>query len=294
MPYAFLPDRGVIRVSGPETNGFLNGLLTADTRRVAPGDVRYGALLTPQGKIIVDFLIVGAPEEEGGGVLIDAPAALTSDLTRRLTLYRLRAKVTIEDLSTVAGVAARWDEPPSPDPDAIVYPDPREARLGVRLIGDRAALEGAAGDADAYDRARIALAIPKGGLDFVYGDAFPHEADLDQLGGVDFDKGCYVGQEVVSRTQHRGGARTRVLPVRFDGPAPEPGAEVTAGGRAIGRMGSGSGAIGRGLATLRLDRASEAIAAGEPIAAGGVQLRPFKPDWARFDFPVGHNAGDAA
>ena len=125
--------------------------------------------------------------------------------------------------------------------------------------------------------------MPRGGLDFIYGDAFPHEADMDQLAGVDFDKGCFVGQEVVSRMQHRGTARTRVVPVRYDGFAPEAGLPVTAGEKPVGTF--GSAAAGNGLALLRLDRTDDALAAGLPLIAGGVALTPQKPAWARFQFP---------
>jgi len=138
-------------------------------------------------------------------------------------------------------------------------------------------------DAAAYEAHRIALGAPRGGLDFIYGDAFPHEADMDQFGGIDFDKGCFVGQEVVSRIEHRGTARTRVVPVAFEGFAPEAGVPVSAGERTVGTF--GSGAEGRGLALLRLDRAAEALAAGERLVAGGVELRLVKPAWAQFAWP---------
>ncbi len=125
--------------------------------------------------------------------------------------------------------------------------------------------------------------MPRGGVDFIYGDAFPHEADMDQLAGVDFDKGCYVGQEVVSRVQHRASARSRVVPVTYDGAAPIGGVPVMAGEKEIGMF--GSAAHGHGLALLRLDRAADAQAAGTPLTAGGVPIRPVKPDWAQFDWP---------
>ncbi len=138
-------------------------------------------------------------------------------------------------------------------------------------------------DAAAYEAHRIALGVPSGGLDFAYGDAFPHEADMDQLHGVDFQKGCYVGQEVVSRVEHRGSARTRVIPVAFDGVAPATGSAVTAAGRSLGTMGSSAGH--RGLALLRLERVDDALAAGAALTAGHVSLRLVKPAWARFAFP---------
>ena len=138
-------------------------------------------------------------------------------------------------------------------------------------------------DAGLYEAHRIALGVPQGGTDFSYGDAFPHESDMDQLGGVDFAKGCYIGQEVVSRMQHRGTARTRAVPVRYDGAAPQAGAAVTAGERQLGTM--GSAAAGRAVALLRLDRVTEAMARGEPLTAGGVPIHLVKPDWAHFAFP---------
>ena len=143
---------------------------------------------------------------------------------------------------------------------------------------------------DEYDAHRIALGIPQGGVDFSYGDAFPHEADMDQLGGVDFAKGCYVGQEVVSRMEHRGIARTRALPVRYEGAAPAAGVAVMAGERQVGTM--GSSAEGRGIALVRLDRVADALSRGEPLVAGGVPIRLSKPDWARFAFPEGSKAAE--
>src|SRR5262249_51392804 len=134
-----------------------------------------------------------------------------------------------------------------------------------------------------YEAHRIALGVPRGGLDFMYGDAFPHETDMDQLHGVDFDKGCYVGQEVVSRMEHRGNARSPVGPGAAAGSGPRPAPGVTAPAKPIGPFGSSAG--GRALALLRLDRAADALAAGAPLVAGGATLRLVKPDWARFTWP---------
>jgi len=193
-------------------------------------------------------------------------------------------------------VLAAWDGNGRPE-FGLAYADPRLPALGLRVMlpphraPDAAAALGATlVDASEYEAHRIALGIPGGGVDFAYGDAFPHESDMDQLGGVDFDKGCYVGQEVVSRMEHRGIARTRAVPVRYDGAAPPPGAAVTAGGRQVGTM--GSAAAGRGLALLRLDRVAEAFSRGEPLVADGVAIRPIKPDWARFAFPDGAKAAE--
>jgi folate-binding protein YgfZ len=289
MKTALLPDRGVVKVTGDEARRLLHGLVTADVNALAPGEARYAALLTPQGKIIVDFLITEAETADGGGFFLDCPRALAPALVEKLTFYRLRAKVGIDDLSGKLGVMALW-EGTGVTEYGLLYPDPRLPALGLRCIlppdlaADAAAELGASlVDAAAYELHRIALGVPRGGQDFTYGDAFPHEADMDQLGGVDFAKGCYIGQEVVSRIEHRGIARTRIVPVVYDGFAPEAGMAVMAGDKNVGTLGSTAG--GRGLAMLRLDRAHDALAAGTPLAAGGVALRIVKPDWARFAFP---------
>ena len=286
MQAACLPDRAVIRVAGPQARQFLNGLVTVDVDTLAPERPRFAALLTPQGKIVADFFLVQAPDDEDA-VLLDCPRALSAGLAQKLNFYKLRAKVTVEDQSAMHDVWAVWDGAPS-QTDGFAFADPRLPALGFRGLapaGQDAMLPpgAAAASADSYERHRILLAVPRGGVDFSYGDAFPHEADMDQLGGIDFDKGCYVGQEVVSRMHHRGTARTRILPVRFDGFPPEAGLAVMAGGKQAGVM--GSGIEGVGLATLRLDRVEEARAAGVPLVAGGIELRASKPAWARFAFP---------
>ncbi len=289
MKAALLPDRGVVKVVGDPARGFLNGLLTADIGRVTPGKPCFAALLTPQGKIVVDGIVAEAPAADGGGFFIDCPRALATTLVDKLNFYKLRAAVIAEDLSEVLGVLAVWDGKAETE-YGLVYADPRLPALGQRvmlpphLAQDAAADLGAElVDAAAYEAHRIALGVPRGGLDFTYGDAFPHETDMDQLNGVDFEKGCYVGQEVVSRMEHRGSARTRVVPVAFDGYAPEPGAPVAAADKAVGTF--GSSAEGHALALLRLDRAADALAAGAPLTAGGATLRLVKPDWARFVWP---------
>jgi len=289
MQSALLPDRGVVKVAGDDARKFLNGLITSDIDKVAPGRACFAALLTPQGKIIVDFLLAEAPAADGGGFFLDCPRALAQALVQRLNFYKLRAKVIVEDLSEMLGVLAIWGGA-APTEYGLCYPDPRLPDLGLRCMLPPHLTRDAATDVGAelvepalYEAHRIALGVPRGGLDFIYGDAFPHETDMDQLSGVDFDKGCFVGQEVVSRIEHRGTARTRIVPVAFDGFAPEAGAPVSAGEKAVGTL--GSTAQGRGLAMLRLDRTADALAAGAPLVAGGVEIRLAKPAWARFAFP---------
>ena len=289
MQAALLPDRGVVKVTGEDARRFLNGLATSDMDQVGPKAARYAALLTPQGKIIVDFIAIEAEAEDGGGFFLDCPKALAPTLAEKLTFYKLRAKVTVEDVSHALGVMAVWDGAALSD-FGLSYEDPRLAALGARtilppeMVAEAAADLGATGsDAEAYDAHRIALGVPRGGQDFIYGDTFPHEADMDQLHGVDFDKGCYVGQEVVSRVEHRGTARSRVVPVTYEDYAPSAGLPVMAGEKQAGMF--GSSAKGHGLAMVRLDRIEEALASGAPITAGGIAIRPVKPDWATFAWP---------
>ena len=289
MKAALLPDRGVVKVAGEDARRFLNGLATNDISKVAPGQAQFAALLTPQGKIIVDFIAAEAEPADGGGFFLDCPRALAGALVEKLNFYKLRAKIAVEDLSEALGVMAVWDGAALSD-FGLSYADPRLPALGTRtILPPHLAAEAAADlgatltEAQAYDAHRIALGMPRGGMDFSYGDTFPHEADMDQLSGVDFDKGCYVGQEVVSRVEHRATARSRLVPVVYDEAAPMPGLPVTAGEKAVGTMGSAAG--GRGLALLRLDRVADALAAGTPLTAGGITIRVVKPDWAKFIWP---------
>ncbi len=286
MPIAHLTNRGVVRVAGADARAFLQGIVTCDLDHVGPGQARYGALLTPQGKIMMDFIAVEAPEDAGGGFYLDAPVVLCAELAKRLGFYKLRAKVEVADLTPSLAVLAGWDGAARPADDVgLVHADPRLPALGWRAVvaaGDVAGLADASW-AD-YAPHRVRLGIPEGVSDFTYGDAFPHEALLDQIGGVDFGKGCYVGQEVVSRMQHRGTARTRVVSLVYpEGFAAEPGSPVTAGERGLGTTGSAAG--DRGLAMVRIDRAADALSAGEAILAGGMPVRFEKPDWVRFAYP---------
>jgi len=296
MQAALLPDRGVVKVAGEDARRFLNGLATNDIGKVAPGSPRFAALLTPQGKIIADFIVAEVPPQDGGGFFLDCPRALAAELTKKLNFYKLRAKVMVEDLSETLGVMAVWDGVDETK-YGLCYPDPRLKALGLRvmlpphLAKDAAADLGAIlTDETAYDAHRIALGVPQGGRDFQYSDAFPHEADMDQLAGVDFEKGCYVGQEVVSRVEHRASARSRLVPITYDDAAPEEGQPVMAGDKQVGTI--GSTANGYGIALLRLDRVADALAAGIPLTAGGSALRVVKPDWAKFTFPDGGQAAE--
>ncbi|MGJ5074060.1 YgfZ/GcvT domain-containing protein [Bradyrhizobium oligotrophicum] len=283
MKATFLDDRGVVQVSGEDARKFLNGLFTTDVTKLTPGEARFGALLTPQGKIIVDFLVAQvAAADAGERFLLDCPRALAQALTDKLNLYKLRAKVAVSNLSDQVGVIAVWDGAIGATPEPSVA-DPRHESLGARVIAPQEALAEIAArlgaelvDSAAYEAHRIDCSVPRGGLDFMYGDAFPHETNMDRLHGVDVGKGCYVGQEVVSRMHHRGTTRTRAAKVLLDGPGPEPGTPILAGDKTVGTM--GSAAAQKGMALLRIDRAAEALEAGTPLTAGGLVLRIADPD----------------
>jgi folate-binding protein YgfZ len=287
MRAVILDERSVLRITGEDARKFLENVITNDVDSLRVDQARFAALLTPQGKIVLDFLIVAADEGDGGGFLLDAPSVLAEDLAKKLGFYKLRAKANIEMRPDLAVAAIVEGEATSEL--GVVFGDPRHAELGQRVIlpaetapADLAAAGFKLEDSSAYHAKRIALGVPDGGKDFVYGDAYPHETDMDQLNGVDFDKGCFIGQEVVSRMERKTTPRTRIVPVTFE-TAPAHGVEVRAGQRPVGNM--GSAANGKGLAMLRLDRVHDALQKGETITAGGIAISLAKPGWARFTFP---------
>jgi tRNA-modifying protein YgfZ len=271
MGSSLLADRGLIKLDGGEAEAFLHRVVTNSTLAIAPGQARYAALLSPQGKLLFDFFVVPLPEGSAGFYL-DCVKAQAPELAKRLNLHKLRAKITIEDCSATLGVAAFWNEAPSPGFTGTVFEDPRAKNLGLRLIAPRDVLAEIAGaHEEAYEAHRIARGVPKGGVDFPYGDTFVHDANLDLLHGVDFKKGCYVGQEVVARVQYRKSARKRIVAISFEGPAPAPGTEIVAGDILIGAVGSVAGA--HGLAMLRLDRLEDARHSGASLSAGETAIR---------------------
>jgi tRNA-modifying protein YgfZ len=289
---AVLPNRGVIRVSGEDSRSFLDGLVTNAMAGVRPGAGIHAALLTPQGKVIADFFVTEADAVDGGGFYLDAPVLNLPDLVKRLGFYKLRAKVEITDLSSDLAVVAVWGGEADPAELGLAFRDPRVAAMGLRAIVHRSRTEelvteaGAApASSDDFHAHRIGHVLPEPGFDYLPSEVFPHELNMDQLAGIDFHKGCYVGQEVVSRMQHRGTARTRTVQLAtHDGLTISEGQLVTAGDKQIGKAGMGVG--GRNVAILRLDRAAEAVAAGEAIIAGGLTARVVKPDWWTADWPI--------
>jgi tRNA-modifying protein YgfZ len=281
---AILSDRSVLEIAGEERASFLQGLITNDVAGLGEGQACFAGLLSPQGKILFDFFAINA----GGTILLDCPAAAAADLLKRLTFYKLRAKVTLTDASDRWRVAAAWGEGAGQalKPAAsIAFEDPRLPALGFRGIIEAGEAANFNAESTAYEAMRIAAAVPEGGKDYPYGDTFPHEACFDLLNGVNFTKGCYVGQEVVSRMQHRGTARTRVLAVAAAEPLPVGGADILADGFAVGRLGSVAG--GRGVALARLDRVGEAQAKGQPLSAGGVAVTLSAPAWAGYSIDGG-------
>jgi tRNA-modifying protein YgfZ len=220
---AALPNRGVIRVGGDEARGFLDGLVTNAMTGVAPGKAVHAALLTPQGKVIADFFITEADAEDGGGFYLDTPLINVGDVAKRLGFYKLRAKVEITDMSADLAVVALWGGAADPQALGLAFADPRIAAMGLRAIAHRSQVDALAAEAGAtltpatdYHALRIAHGLAEPGLDYLPSEVFPHELNMDQLRGVDFRKGCYVGQEVVSRMEHRGTARTRTVKVAFE------------------------------------------------------------------------------
>jgi tRNA-modifying protein YgfZ len=268
---SLLADRGVIKIAGIEATAFLHRLSTNNMLGIRPGEGRYAAILTPQGKLLFDFFVVPLPEGAEAGYLLDCGKDQVADLLNKLNLHKLRAKIAIEDQSDGLGVVALWGDAVLRHFDRIAFADPRLPALGFRIIAAPASLAKLATvPQDIYEARRIALGVPKGGVDFAYGDAFVHDADLDWLNGVDFQKGCYPGQEVVARVHYRNSPRKRILKVHFDGPPPLPGSEVMMGEISIGQVGSTAGS--EGLAMLRLDRLQDAKSAGIRLMAGDASL----------------------
>ena len=269
---AELTDRGILNVAGDDAESFLQNVVTSDVTGLAEGSATYAGLLTPQGKLLFDFFVLKVP----GGYVIDCALSQRPQLLQRLTMYKLRSKVTIE-ADEDAKVYAIWGDA-KPD-GATVYADPRAEAMGWRSIGSQEANA----DVGEYHRHRIALGIGDTDLDIGSGEIFPHEGNLDQLGGVSFAKGCYVGQEVVSRMEHRGTARTRFVVAKSSGPLAQE-AEVKACDLRIGAIKSVTG--DQGLALIRLDRAGAAMAKGTPITVDGEPIEISVPDWAKFSIPA--------
>jgi folate-binding protein YgfZ len=261
--FAELQSRSLVELRGPDWRSFLQGLISNDVERLEPGALRFAALLTPQGRLLFDMFVIGGEN----GCRLDVQASGREALVQRLLVYRLRAKVEIAPAEGT--VCVLWGSGAAP---AGWAPDPRLAGLGWRGVGLAPPPGAVLADEDAWDAHRLALGLPDPARDCRPDRTYPIEADFDLLNGIDFKKGCYVGQETTSRMKRRGGIRSRMLPIVFDGPPPPEGAEVLAGELRAGE--ALSGREGRAMALLRLDRIE-----GAALSVDGRPVRVDYPDW---------------
>jgi folate-binding protein YgfZ len=292
--YVLLADRGVLALHGGDARTFLQGLTSNDVAQIREDRAGYGALLTPQGKFLFDFFIA----QEADLLLLEAEGARLEQLLRRLLMYRLRSKVDIENVSGRFAVAALigdevaelLDLPSRPGAarvleQGVVFIDPRLARLGARALLPKEAAAASLADLGfaeveraAYERLRLTLGVPDGSRDLVVEKSTLLESGFEELNGVDFAKGCFVGQELTARMKYRGLVRKRLMPVTFTGAPPPPGTVIRLGAREAGEM--RSGIDGRGLALLRLEQVEKARAESAPLMAGDTEILPGAPAWA--------------
>lgn len=280
MTHAFLPDRAFIHIGGADAESFLQNLITTDLSTLGTGGAAPGALLTPQGKILFYFLV----SRDGAGLVLETDSGSRDNLLKRLTMYRLRAAVELSPLEA-DGVSLFWDEP------ADGIKDRRFEKAGIMLVRQPGSAASQAGASDAYAALRIRHGIAEAAADYADGDAFPHDVLMDRSGGLSFRKGCYIGQEVVSRMQHRGTARRRLVTVSGEGGLGETGTPLTVDGKPLGALGTVLG--NQALAIVRVDRAGEAITEGKPILAGDEPVTLALPAWSELDFPSS-GGGDEA
>jgi folate-binding protein YgfZ len=287
-----LDHRGLLRLEGADLRGFLQGIVTNDVEKVSPGNTVWAAFLTPQGKFLHEFFLA----ELDGALMMECEAARASDLLLRLKRYKLRAQVSLEEVTDSYAVAALFGEgalaalgltgrpgETAPFAGGLAYVDSRLPALGARAVAPRDGLADAlaeagfgAGDLAVYDRLRISLGVPDGSRDMEVEKSILLENGFEELHGVDWDKGCFMGQELTARTKYRALIKKRLLPVAIEGPPPPPGTAVLSAGRDVGTMRSAAGDMG--LALLRL----EALEGAGPLTAGDARLTPRKPDWANF------------
>ena len=293
MPTIQLSNRSLIRVEGPDAENFLQNILTTDLDALAQGELKPGALLTPQGKIMFDFLIARSGD---AGFLLDCRSDLADDFVKRLTLYRLRAKADISKQDQ-ADVVVRWEiDSALSDDDSTGTADGwlNDTRFqnAPRVQRSYESAGSADTNIEPWTLLRIANGVAESGTDYDASDAFPHDVLLDQTGGVGFRKGCYIGQEVVSRMHHRGTARRRVMVATSDTDLPPSGTEVRANDRPIGVLGTVSGTTA--IAIMRIDRVRAALDAGQPITADGVELSLAIPPSATYELPQSATGSEEA
>ena len=287
MPTTLLADRALVSVSGHEAEHFLQNIVTVDLDALGQGEAKPGALLAPQGKILFDFLVSRAGEN---AFRLECRADIADDFIKRLMFYRLRAKVDIsKQEQDVVAVSWQEDSTASQNDSSTGIRDRRFSFPVIRFY--ETPLPAADATLADWDAFRLSQGVAESGPDYALNDAFPHDVLLDQLDGIGFKKGCFIGQEVVSRMQHRGTARRRVLLVEAASALPASGAELTVDGRPVGTLGSVSGT--HGLAIARIDRVKAAMDARQEISADGVAVSLTIPGWARFSFPEAASAEDA-
>jgi folate-binding protein YgfZ len=280
--FSLSPHRSVIAVGGPDRVAFLQGLISNDTTKVASGQAIWAALLTPQGRFLNEMFVADGGD---GTLLLETERERAAALARKLSVYKLRSKVTVEDRGETLEVAVAYGVEAAsavPLPGAVAFVDPRLPELGIRVIAPRGTAAGlleARGFSPAplqsYDELRVKLGVPDGSRDLVVEKALLLENGFDELNGVDWQKGCYMGQELTARTKYRALIRKRLFPVRVEGALPEPGAPVRLGEQEVGELRSGVG--GHALAMLRVDVARS----GQALSAGETRLVAEIPHWMK-------------
>ena len=265
--YAVLPSRALVRLGGADWRGFLQGLITQDVDGLQPGEARFAALLTPQGRLLHDLFVIGRDD----GAWLDVEAAARDAFVQRLSLYRLRAKVEIAPDDTPVSILFPGSPAAKGPTDTGWVRDPRLPELGWRGYGASPPAGAVLADEAVREAQKLKLGVP-GPADWGSDKTYPIEANFDLLHGIDFRKGCFVGQETTSRMKRRGQVKSRMLPISFDGPPPPFGSEILAGDLRAGEV--LSGADGRAMALLRLDRA-----AGGNLTAAGKPVTVEQPAW---------------
>lgn len=290
--FVALEDRGVLAVAGPDARAFLQGVITNDVEKARPGQAIYAALLSPQGRYLFDFFIV----ELDGVLFLDVAKSRLEPLRERLLKYRLRAKVEIDDVSKLFRIVALlgdgthdsealrgYEGRGGPFAAGFCYVDPRYAGIGARALLPLSGVEGlenagfGSNDRMGYETLRLHFGIPEGTVDLVAEKSLPLEANLDLLNAIDWQKGCYVGQELTARMRYRALLKKRLLPVEIEGDVPAIGTAVTYDGAEAGEMRTGMG--DQGIALLRLDAVVAAVKAERPLLAGDAKITPKHPGW---------------
>lgn len=296
--HIILHDRGLLKVSGYDAVNFLQGLVTNDVSKVDSGCALYSGMLSPQGKYLYDFFIV----EMNGELVLDCEAGRLKDLKRKLNMYKLRSKVELIEITQSFIISAFIGESVAetlqlnksegvakPFLEGVAFIDPRIASIGGRAIiprdnaSDKLTNAGfSVGKAEEYETLRLSLGLPDGSRDMLIEKAILLENGFQELNGIDWEKGCYMGQELTARTHYRGLIKKRLMPVKIEGPMPAPGTAIMHGEKNVGEMRSGNAEWG--LALIRLEQFNDISENSEGFSAEGTTLRPVKPEWAEFKF----------